>query len=566
MGRRSFDGAGLLAAFRAGVANLEGHVEEINGLNVFPVPDGDTGSNMLATVQAALEEAERAGSDATADRVAGAFAFGALMGARGNSGVITSQILRGFAEALEGRRQINGLDLAHALREGSRTAYAAVARPVEGTILTVVRESAEAAVSRAEASGDVEAVLTTVVEEAEHSVARTPGLLPILREAGVVDSGGQGLYRFFQGVLLYQVGRAPAAEAAHRPPAEPARASALVAHGDEEFGYETMFLLQARPAERLDIDAIRDHLEAVGDSVLVAGDARAVKVHVHNDRPDQVIAYGLSLGALSRITVENLDHQARDVRESRAEAFAGGGPPLSPGDGSPSVEPEARTIPLGIVAVAAGEGLRQVFEQFSIPDHVEVRVVVGGQSHNPSTGELMESVAALPTAGVLILPNNPNVVMAARQVSEMADRSTRVVPTRNAAEGVAALLALDVALDAEGNTKPMTAAARAIQSVQVTEAVRDARIGNRKVRKGQTICLDPDDGLVAADADRMGAILAAVAAFQPGFELLTIYYGDGADLDEAEEVAHRVGLAAEGVEVQVIHGGQPHYRYLISAE
>ncbi len=567
MGRRSFDGAGLLAAFQAGVANLEQHVEEINGLNVFPVPDGDTGSNMLATVKAALEEAERVGGGTTADRVATAFSFGALMGARGNSGVITSQILRGFAEALEGRRQINGLDLAHALREGSRTAYAAVARPVEGTILTVIRESAEAAVVRAEASGDVEAVLTTVVEEAEHSVARTPGLLPILREAGVVDSGGQGLYRFFQGVLLYVVGRAPAAEAAHRPAGEPARASALVAHADEAFGYETMYLLQARPSERLDVDAIRMHLESLGDSVLVAGDARAVKVHVHNDRPDQVIAYGLSLGALSRITVENLDHQARDVRETRAEAFAGGGAPGRTVDGaSATSETKEVVTPLGVVAVAAGEGLRQVFEQFAVPDQVAVRVVVGGQSHNPSTGELMEALSSLPATAVLLLPNNPNVVMAARQVAELADRPVRVVPTRNAAEGVAALLALDPSLDAAGNVELMSHAARSIQSVQVTEAVRDAKIGSRKVRKGQTICLDPDDGLVAADGDRLKGILAAIAAFQPGYELLTIYYGDGADLDEAEEVARRVGLAADGAEVQLIHGGQPHYRYLISAE
>ncbi len=566
MGRRSFDGTGLLAAFRAGVANVEQHVEEINGLNVFPVPDGDTGSNMLATLRAALDEADRVGDKATADRVASAFSFGALMGARGNSGVITSQILRGFAEALEGRRRINGLDLAHALREGSRTAYAAVARPVEGTILTVIRESAEAAVVRAEASGDVEAVLTTVVEEAEHSVARTPGLLPILREAGVVDSGGQGLYRFFQGVLLFLVGRAPAAEAARRPSGEAARASALVAHADEEFGYETMFLLQARPTERLDVDGIRLHLESVGDSVLVAGDARAVKVHVHNDRPDQVIGYGLTLGALTRITVENLDHQARDVRETRAEAFAGGGATGLSASGLLTIQQEVTETPLGIVAVAAGEGLRQVFQQFAIPDQLTVRVVVGGQAHNPSTGELMEAVERLPSTGILVLPNNPNVVMAARQVAELSDRPVRVVPTRNAAEGVAALLALDPALDLDGNAEEMTRAARSIQTVQITDAVRDARIGARKVRKGQSICLDPDDGLVAVDGDRMRSILEAVATFQPGYELLTIYYGDGADLDEAEEVARRIGQHVDGVEVQLIHGGQPHYRYLISAE
>src|SRR5215210_5806263 len=320
MTRRSCDGAGLLRAFRAAVANLEAHVDEINGLNVYPVPDGDTGSNMFATVRAALEEAEAVAGQ-PADRVAAAISFGALMGARGNSGVITSQIFRGMAEALAGKARFNGLDLAHALSQGARTAYGAVAKPVEGTILTVIRESAEAAVRAAEQTNDIETVLAATVEAAESSVARTPSLLPILREAGVVDSGGQGLYRLFQGALLHLAGRAPARRGQERQAA--ASASTLVAHADDGFGYETMFLLQAHAGRPLDPDAIRDHLETIGESVLVAGDARALKVHVHNERPDEVIGYGLGLGSLSRISVENLDNQARDVREARATEFTG---------------------------------------------------------------------------------------------------------------------------------------------------------------------------------------------------------------------------------------------------
>jgi hypothetical protein len=576
MARRSVDGAALRNAFRGAVANLEAHVEEINGLNVFPVPDGDTGSNMLATVRAALEEAEGVEGDA-ADRVAAAFSFGALMGARGNSGVITSQILRGLAEGLAGKRRFNGLDFAHALREGSRTAYGAVAKPVEGTILTVIRESADAAVARAEQVNDVEAVLTATVDAAEKSVASTPSLLPILREAGVVDSGGQGLYRLLQGALLALVGRAPAGEALSRG-TEPAKASTLVAHADEGFGYETMYLLQARPGLSLDVDRIRYHLETIGESVLVAGDPRAVKVHVHNERPDLVIAFGLEQGALSRISVENLDNQARDVREARAADFTGDGhgggptgsgaviarPAADGGSASPSVPPVE--VALGVVAVAAGDGLRQVFDQFRLPDQLAVVVVQGGQSHNPSTGELLEAIRAIPAREVVILPNNPNVVMAARQVVELADRPCVVVPTRNAAEGVAALLALDPTLPAAANVEPMTAAGRAIQSIQVTEAVRDAKIGDRKVRKGQTIVLDPDDGLVAADHDRWKAIATALATLKPGYELVTLYYGDGADLDEAEDVARRVGDVLAGAEVQLVRGGQPYYRYLLAAE
>jgi DAK2 domain fusion protein YloV len=584
MARRSCDGKGLLGAFRSAVANLEAHVDEINGLNVFPVPDGDTGSNMVATVRAALSEAEAAGESATVERVAAAASFGALMGARGNSGVITSQILRGFAEGLARKPRFNGLDLAYALESGTKAAYGAVAKPVEGTILTVIREAAAAAVEIAERDNDVEAVLTATLEAAEKAVARTPSLLPILREAGVVDSGGQGLYRLFQGALLYMVGR-PASGVAQAARATP-KPSVLVAHADEGFGYETMYLLHARPGEALDVDGLRSHLESIGDSVLVAGDAKALKVHVHNDRPDLVIAHGLTLGTLSRISVENLDTQARDVRESRAAEFTGtpasggavaravpaggatssgaladGGNGTLAAAGRNGSGPPPDELPLAVIAVAAGDGLAAIFRDFGVS-----RVVVGGQSANPSTGELLEAVRELPAREVLVLPNNPNVVLAARQVAQMADRPVAVVATRNAAEGFAALLALDPTKDASANAAEMTAAGRAIQSLSVTEAVRDATIGGRKVRQGQTIVLDPDDGLVAVDDDATTAAVAGVKALEKGFELVTVYYGDGADLDSAETVARRVREEVPGVDVEVVHGGQPYYRYLISAE
>jgi DAK2 domain fusion protein YloV len=568
MPRRSCDGEGLLDAFRAGVANVEAHVDEINGLNVYPVPDGDTGTNMAATVRAALDEAERV-PDRRADRIAGAISFGALMGARGNSGVITSQIFRGTAEALAGKRRFNGLDLAHALAEGTKAAYAAVAKPVEGTILTVIREASAGAVAAAERNADIEAVLAATVEAAERAVASTPSLLAILREAGVVDAGGQGLYRLFQGAHLHVAGRAPAGRPVATGERAAATPAALVAGGDAGFGYETMFLLQPDAAGRLDVDAIRGHLETIGESVLVAGDARAIKVHVHSERPDDVIAYGLSQGTLSRISVENLDNQARDVRETRASAFtglshlpgAGSNAAASSSDGASANGRAATNVPLAVVAVAAGDGLAAIFRDFGVAS-----VVRGGQSANPSTGELVAAVASVEANEVLLLPNNPNVVLAARQVAAMADRPVAVVATRNAAEGFAALLALDPTKDAAGNAEPMTEAGRSIQTLSVTEAVRDAKIGGRKVKRGQTIVLDPDDGLVAVNKDRERAVLAGVAALKPGYELLTVYYGDGADLAEAESMARRIGAARPGVEVEVVHGGQPHYRYLIAAE
>ena len=598
MARRACDGAGLLEAFRAAVANLEANVDEINRLNVYPVPDGDTGSNMFATVKAALDEAETV-DDVTAERVATAISFGALMGARGNSGVITSQIFRGMAEGLGGKARFNGLDLAHALSLGAKTAYGAVAKPVEGTILTVIRESADAAVAAAERSNDIETVLAATVDAAEKSVARTPSLLAILREAGVVDSGGQGIFRLFQGALLHLTGRTTIRAGADRSRAAP-RPSTLVAHADDGFGYETMFLLQARPGRPLDLDTIRDELEAIGESVLVAGDGRALKVHVHNERPDAVIAYGLRLGSLSRISVENLDNQVGDVREARAteftgaaigeggaanEAVAGQTDVDAPGGGGVATAPIPEPAPVaasqlakssrngtspeeptrlgpGVVAVVAGDGLARIFEEFGVD-----QILQGGQTANPSTGELLRVARLARAREVIILPNNPNVRLAAEQAARVCeDKRIVVVPTRNAAEGIAALLALDPTLDAAANVAPMTEAGRGLQTFQVTEAVRNASIGGTKVRRGHTIALDPDDGLVAVDGNRDKAVLKAVATLKPGYELITLYYGSDATLGEAEAMARRIGAATDGADVEVVHGGQPHYRYLVSAE
>jgi dihydroxyacetone kinase-like predicted kinase len=611
MTRRSGDGAGLLAAFRTAVDNLADHVDEVDALNVFPVPDGDTGSNMLATVRAALAEAEQVAGQ-PADRVAAAISYGALMGARGNSGVIASQIFRGMAEGMGGKTRFDGADLARCLAAGTATAYKAVVKPVEGTILTVIREAAAAAAAAAEENSDLYVVLRESVRGAEDAVARTQWMLPILTEAGVVDAGGQGLYRLLQGALKFMESRE---WVARRPVGHGVGASVAVRAGEgrapeaEEFyGYETMFLLH--PADKpIDMEHLRAELEGMGDSVLVAGDGRAVKVHVHNARPDSVIGLGLSMGTLTRISVENLDAQSAEVRDQKeAERKVGqlGAHPAGHArqgfDARPRVAPEtygnraeaspvpggragrapigaaadgsngtgkgvsgaaavAQTVPLAVVAVAAGDGLARIFDSFGV-----AVVVRGGQSSNPSTGELLDAVEKLDAEEILLLPNNPNVVLAARQASEMSKRRVRVVPTRNAAEGFAALLALDPNRDATANAEFMTLAGRAIQTVQVTEAVRDAVVGGHHVRMGQTIALDPDDGLLAVSNDLQKAVLTALKALEPGFELVTIYYGGEADEAEAAEVAARIGKAHPGVDTEVIAGGQPHYRYLIAAE
>ncbi|MEI7744924.1 MAG: DAK2 domain-containing protein [Chloroflexota bacterium] len=595
MPRRTCDGAGFLAAFRAAVANLEANVDEVNALNVFPVPDGDTGTNMLATVRAALEEADRKGADSDAAAIAHAISFGALMGARGNSGVITSQILGGMAEALAGKHHFNGLDLAYALEAGTRKAYKAVPRPVEGTILTVIREASAAAVAAAERDPTIELVLAATVDAAEKAVAKTPSLLPILREAKVVDSGGQGLLRLFQGALDLAHDRATggtgAPARARTATATPAAARVAAPAGEpgEEtaFGYETVYLVHARPGQPLDVAAIGAHLASIGDSVLVGGDEHLAKIHVHNERPDQVIAYGLSVGMLTRITIENLDTQASDVREAKAAAFVGqasGGEAaaapsmVSPGssgeDAAETAEPEpgpATRMPLGVVAVAPSEGLASVLADAAVPcaEWSSFRIVIGGQTANPSTGELLAAVRATDADELLILPNNPNIVMAARQVAAMVDRPVHVVPTRNCAEGIGALLELPnlAGRTPEQIAAAMTTAGRGLQTLQVTEAVRDATVSGHKVKKGQVIVLDPDDGLLAVDNDATRAVLAAFGRLEPGFGLVTIYYGADATLDEAEALSRKIAEAAPGLEsVDILHGGQPHYRYLIAAE
>jgi uncharacterized protein len=579
---------------RAAAAAIDASRRRIDDLNVYPVPDGDTGTNLHLTVAAAAEAlTDRAfvGDDTetpTPARLMTALAHGALMGARGNSGVITSQILRGLAEGLAGKTRFNALDLANALDLGTKAAYGAVAKPVEGTILTVIREASAAAVASAEKERTIDAVMGATTTAARKAVAKTPSLLAILREAGVVDSGGQGLFRLFEGAHRFLTGEA---EVAARLPGvvgvTPAGGASAREHGappgagmrHEGFGFETMFLAQAEPGKALDVNAIRAHFESIGESVLVAGDARAIKVHIHNERPDQVLAYALGLGQLSKITVENLDQQTNDVRETRAAAFAGeearapgrdseGGtdardaaPRDAQTDGHRAAESTVETIPLAVVAVAAGEGLAAIFRDFGVQ-----KVVYGGQSANPSTGELLEAVRSVDAREILVLPNNPNVVLAARQVTSLVDRPVAVVATRNAAEGFAAMLALDPDKSAAANAEEMTAAGRAIQSIVVTQAVRDATVSGKKVKEGQTIALDPDDGLVAVHNDPATAVLNAVKKLNPGFELITVYYGDGGDLAGTEALARRIHELGTGAEVEVLHGGQPHYRYLISAE
>jgi DAK2 domain fusion protein YloV len=511
-------------------------VDEVNALNVFPVPDGDTGSNMLATVRAALAEAETVPEgERTLDRVAESLSFGALMGARGNSGLILSQILRGMADAARGKRRAVGADLAVALRRGAEMAYSAVAKPVEGTILTVAREAADAAGELDHGDAGVEAVLKRAVGGAERSVARTPSLLPILREAGVVDSGGQGLYLLLRGLLLELTDAVPTGVRVLAPPP----IDLLPGHEAEAFGYETMFLLTA-DATPLDVAALRRELDEVGESVMVAGDERAVRVHVHNPHPDRVIELALARGTLTAISIENLDQQSRA--------------PAAPAATAPSAA-------LAVVAVAPGLGFARAFASLG------ATTIGGGRTANPSTEEIVDAVRATGARTVIVLPNDTNAQLVARHAAAACEgQDVRVVPTRNAAEGLAAALTLDARQSAAQNVAAMLNAARNLQTLSVTRAVRKATMGGQVVRSGEAIALDADDGLLAAGRDEVETSLEALSRLRAGFELLTIYRGEPADATEANLLVARIRETHPGVEVELIDGGQPNYAYLIAAE
>jgi DAK2 domain fusion protein YloV len=555
----AWDGHDLLAALRFARGLLHARVDEVNALNVFPVPDGDTGSNMLATVQAAIDEAEGVPkAERTVPRVASALSLGALMGARGNSGVILSQIFRGLGEAVEETYSIGGAELAEALRQGCAAAFAAVAKPVEGTILTVARDVAEAARVAAKGDAGLEAVLAAAAGAATSSVARTPELLAILRQAGVVDAGGKGLELILLGALASVRGEALPEEAAT---VDDIALPSLDSLEDEGFGYETVFLVTPIEGERLDVPAIRRRLDQLGQSVLVAGDYRAAKIHIHNERPDRVLAYGLTLGSLSRINVENLDRQATQVRDRLAGATGDSGSESTSEVPDAEAETSGSTTGIRVVAVAPGEGLARVFTTLG------AAVVRGGQGANPSAGELAEAIKNVGCTNVIVLPNNSNVRLAAKQAGSLCKGvRVQVVPTRNGAEGVAAMLALDPDLDVEKAVKQMAAAAAGIQTMQITAAVRDARMGRHRVHKGEYIALGPTDGMLASDRDRTAAVVGGLRKFKPGFELLTVYRGEGVSRAAADRLRDALTAEHPEVEIELVDGGQPHYDFLISAE
>jgi len=561
MSRKSWDGVELMAALRSGSDRLESRVAEVNALNVFPVPDGDTGTNMLATLKAAIAEGEATlASGVTAiDQVSEAVARGALLGARGNSGVLLSQILRGLPQAVRGRKRARAGEIANALSIGVLHAYSAVATPTEGTILTVAREVASSALADAEGATELRPFLLRVAESARISVDKTPTLLAVLREAGVVDSGGTGLQLILEGIADVP----SVAPSATSDDAEPARAAVapvatLPASGGDatpgEYGYETVFILRATSAP-LDLVKIRADLELIGESVLVAGDASVCKVHVHNLQPDQVLAYGIARGDVRGVTIENLDQQSAE-RATGHGAFTD----LSTRVGVASPSPEREPSPgIAIVAVAAGSGLAAIMKSAGA-----TQVVHGGQTENPSAAEIASAISATGRRDVIVLPNNGNIVLAARQAAELVAANVPVVPTRNAAEGIAALLTWDPSLSLDAALKQFESARVGARTFRIVQAVRDAVVKGVSVRKDEVMALDPVDGIVATGGDDIEALTQALEGEEA--ELITLYLGAGVDSAAGERMATAARRAIPGVEVELARGEQPIERVLVSLE
>jgi hypothetical protein len=537
------NGKTLKKMFASGTAWLEKCVPEINAINVFPVPDGDTGTNMLLTMHSAMEEAKQ-NTDNDVSSVAKSMSYGALMGARGNSGVILSQFLRGLAKGLEDKKCFNSRDFANALAEASRAAYEGIIHPVEGTILTVLKDAANAAdVATRSDSADLLSVVETATEAARDSVARTPDLLPVLREAGVVDAGGEGLYIIFDGAFRFLKGEAdkmenyePQLVSANLPLASKIAPEAEV---EVPYGYCIEFLLEG---QKLDVNKIRKKLNKKGQSLIVAGDGSMVKIHVHSFKPGEILDNATRLGKLHDIKIDNMDDEYAEFIRIQKE--------------------KRPKVNIAVVTIASGDGLFEVFNSLGASI-----IVPGGQTMNPSVSELLRAVESAPSDNIILLPNNKNIILTASQVDSLTSKQVRVVSTKTIPQGIAASLAFNYDMSLEENARIMEEAISTIRTIEITKAVRQTRINGQKIKKGQLIAILDDEDLIASDNDVANILFKALMKTDiENAEVMTIYYGAETQATEVEDVVQKIREGYQHLEVEIIHGNQPHYNYIISLE
>jgi DAK2 domain fusion protein YloV len=523
--------------FGAGLQWLSQHTAVINSLNVFPVPDGDTGTNMLLTMQAACSEVEEL-PDKLVSKISYHASRGALMGARGNSGVILSQILRGLAQGLEGKDDFNAVEFAHALQEGAKVAYQAVIKPVEGTILTVVREVSDEAVQVATQLADLRELMVYLVHAAQESVSRTPSLLPVLREAGVVDAGGQGLFVILEGMSRYLEGQTLLGDTAMSEVVD-----LQAGEAEAGYGYDVQYVIEGR---ELDVAQIRADIAAMGDSVLVVGDSTAVKVHVHTPLPGNPLNYGAQAGSLSRVIVENMQEQYQEFILSQT-------PPV--------IHKEEERLQIATIVVSPGPGLSKLFQ--SLGGHV---IVPGGQTMNPSIEQLLKAINEARADQVIVLPNNSNIILAAEQAQALAGKNVRVIHTKTIPQGVSALLAYNYGADLDQNARTMERSAQEVRTGEITSAVRDVSVNGLEVQEGQIIGL-VDGELVVAGEDLDAVVLEILRRMDAeDAEILTLYTGETVAEETAQELVSQIEATFPQAEVEIVDGGQPHYHYILSAE
>ncbi|HEY6041847.1 MAG TPA: DAK2 domain-containing protein [Anaerolineae bacterium] len=548
------DGVEVKQLWAASTAWLERHAPFVNSLNVFPVPDGDSGTNMLLTMQAAMREVERSPEHSTSG-VCNALSHGALLGARGNSGVILSQIVRGFARSVGKNEVINAMDFAQGLSEGSLTAYKGVVKPVEGTILTVVREAAEAALKAAEGSTDIRRVLDETVRAARLSLARTPDLLPVLKKAGVVDAGGQGLVIILEGALKYLRG-----ERIERATPEMQAQNLQEISREEGWGYDIQFHIRGRS---LNVEKIRETIAEMGESALVVGDESLLKVHVHAPNPGEIVKFGAEQGALVNVIIENMQEQYVDFmaggradKRVGAENLGGAGVPLV----VPPIKVEDVST-MCTIATAAGTGVKNVFTSLGVS-----AIIDGGQTNNPSTQDILNAIESVGTKQVIVLPNNKNIILSANQAKDLSDKQVAIVPTKTIPQGISALLAFNFQADLDTNVQAMMRAAESVRTLEVTRATRSVSIDGVDAKEGQFIGLI-DGELAGAADDRpelINRLLERMSARDA--EVITVYYGQPVDAGEAEKLALSLQAQFNKQTIELHNGGQPVYYYIISVE
>ncbi|MDN5387908.1 MULTISPECIES: DAK2 domain-containing protein [Bacillus] len=557
MSIRNLDGKAFAEMVLYGARHLSQNANVVDALNVFPVPDGDTGTNMNLSMTSGAKEVEQIDA-ANIGKVAQSLSRGLLMGARGNSGVILSQLFRGFGKSIEQKSEINAKEFAAAFQAGVDTAYKAVMKPVEGTILTVAKDAAKKAVLTAQTETDIIKVMEAVVNEAEASLERTPELLPVLKEVGVVDSGGKGLLYVYEGFLASLKGEKLSEKAAALPSLNDLvsaehhkNAQSHMNTEDIEFGYCTEFMVKLDSGKRnFNEDAFRQDLSGFGDSLLVVSDENIAKVHIHAEYPGEVMTYAQKYGSLINMKIENMREQHTAILSQNKQETA-----------APAEKAPAEKQPYGIVTVAMGEGIAELFESIGA-----TKVIEGGQTMNPSTEDIVQAIKDANADTVVILPNNSNIVMAANQAADVAGQHVIVIPTKTVPQGMAALLAFNPALGADENEAAMLGAIGEVKSGQITYAVRDTNIDGIDIKKGDFMGI-LNGKIVETASDQLTAAKKLLAGMiDEDSEIVTVIKGEDAPEEEAEELAAFISETYEDVEVEVHDGKQPLYSYILAVE